>query len=72
MYQALPHLSGESLGKRLEHPYVAKLEKPLDIGELTLRAEKTACYRSQQQTTKVHILAIVRQSILQNYTKCTQ
>ena len=36
---------------RVEHPYIArKLEKPLDMGELTLHAEKTECYRLQQQT----------------------
>ena len=38
---------------RVEHPYiVGKLEKSL--GEPTFHAEKTACYRLQQQT-KVHV-----------------
>ena len=42
---------------RVEYPYiVTKLNKSLDMGELTLHAKKTICYRLQQQT-KVHVLA---------------
>ena len=38
---------------RVEHPYVVrKLEKSLDMGELTFHAEKTACCRLQQETQK--------------------
>ena len=49
---------------RVEHPYlVRKLEKSLDVGELTFHGEKTACYRLQQQT-KVHVLALAWQTIL--------
>ena len=36
---------------KVEHPYIArKSEKSLGMGELTFCAEKTACYRLQQQT----------------------
>ena len=43
---------------RVEHPYIVrKLEKSLDMGELTFHAKKTACYRLQQQT-KVDVLAL--------------
>ena len=39
----------------VEYSYIVrKLEKPLDMGELTFDAEKTACCRLQQET-KVHI-----------------
>ena len=32
----------------VEHPYIVrKLEKSLDMGELTFHAKKTACYRLQ-------------------------
>ena len=35
---------------RVEHPYIVrKLEKSLDMGELTFHAEKTACCRLQQE-----------------------
>ena len=35
---------------RVEHPYiVGKLEKSLDMGEANFHAEKTACYRLQQE-----------------------
>ena len=35
----------------VEHPYIVrKLEKSLDMGELTFHAKKTACCRLQQQT----------------------
>ena len=54
---------------RVEHPYiVGKLEKPLDLGEPTFYAEKTACYRLQQQT-KVHVLALAMQTTRKNCTK---
>ena len=34
---------------RVEHPYIIrKLEKSLDMGELTFHAKKTACCRLQQ------------------------
>ena len=57
----------------VEHPYiVGKSEKSLDVGEPpTFHAEKTACYRLQQRT-KVHVLALVRQTTLENCTKSTQ
>ena len=48
-----------------------KSEKSLDMGELTFCAEKTACYRLQQQT-KVCVLALVRQTTVENCTKSTQ
>ena len=42
----------------VEHPYIVrKLEKSLDMGELTFHAKKTACCRLQQQT-KVDVLAL--------------
>ena len=41
--------------QRVEHPYiVTKLVKFLDMGELTFHAEKTACWRLQQET-EVHV-----------------
>ena len=41
--------------QRVEHPYiVTKLDKFLDMGELTFHAEKTACWRLQQET-EVHV-----------------
>ena len=49
---------------RVEHFYiVGKSEKSLDVGEPTFHAEKTACYRLQQQT-KVHVLALATQRAL--------
>ena len=42
---------------------VKKLEKSLDMGVLTFRAEKTACCRLQQQT-KVHVLTLAQQTTL--------
>ena len=40
---------------RVEHPYIVrKSDKSLDMGELTFHAEKTACWRLQQET-KVHV-----------------
>ena len=54
---------------RVEHPYIVrKLEKSLDMGEPTFHAEKTACYRLQQQT-KVHVLAFALQNTLEYRTK---
>ena len=54
------------------HPYIVrKSEKSLDTGEPTFHAEKTACYRLQQQT-KVRVLALVTQTTLKNSTKSTQ
>ena len=48
---------------RLEHPnIVRKLEKSLDMGELTFHGGKTACCRMQQQT-EVQALALARQTI---------
>ena len=48
---------------RVEHPYiVGKLEKSLDISEPTFHAEKTACYRLQQQTNWLCSSAIVIKS----------
>ena len=41
---------------KVEHHYIVrKSEKFLDMGEPTFHAEKTACYRLQQQT-RVHVL----------------
>ena len=35
----------------VEHPYIVrKLEKSLDMGELTFHAEKISCCRLQQET----------------------
>ena len=57
---------------RVEHPYIVrKSEKSLDMGEPTFHAEKTACYRLQQQT-KVHFLVLAMQTTLENCTKSTQ
>ena len=40
---------------RVENLYIVrKLEKSLNMGELTFHAEKTACYRLQQET-RVHV-----------------
>ena len=40
---------------RVEHLYiVGKSEKPLDMGELTFHAEKTACCGMQHET-QVHV-----------------
>ena len=51
---------------RVEHPYIVrKLEK---LGEPSFHSEKTACYGLQQQT-KVHFLALARQTTLKNCTK---
>ena len=53
---------------RVEHSYiVGKSDKSLDVGEPTFHAEKTACYRLQQQT-KVHVLALVTRTTLENCT----
>ena len=50
----------------VEHSYtVRKSEKSLNMGEPTFQAKKTACYRLQQQT-KVYVLALARQSTLEN------
>ena len=55
---------GPMLRTLVEHPYIVwKSEKPLDMGEPTFHAEKTAGYWLQQQT-KVHALALVRQTTL--------
>ena len=41
--------------ERVEHPYIVrKLDKFLDMGELTFHAEKTARCQLQQET-KVHV-----------------
>ena len=49
---------------RVEHSYIVrKSEKSLDMGELTFHAKETACCRLQQET-KVHILALARQTSL--------
>ena len=54
---------------RVEHSYIVRVsEKSLDMGEPTFHTEKTACYRLQQQT-KVHALALARQTTLENCTK---
>ena len=44
--------------------FVLKVES-LDMGEPTFHAEKTACYRLQQQT-KVRVLALALQTTLEN------
>ena len=54
---------------RVEHPYiVGKLEKSLDMGEPTLPCRENSCYRLQQQTIKVHVLALAPQTTLENCT----
>ena len=57
---------------RVEYPYiVGKLEKFLDMGELTFRAEKTSCYWLQQQT-KVQFLSFSTVKYSQKLQKSTQ
>ena len=53
----------------VEHPYIVrKLEKSLNMGELTLHTMKIPCYRLWQHT-KVHVLALAQQINLENCTK---
>ena len=49
---------------KVEYPYIVrKLEKFLDMGELTFHGKKRACCRLQQET-KVHILTFARQTTI--------
>ena len=54
---------------RVEHLCtIRKLEKSLEMGETSFHCKKTACYGLQQQT-KVHALALARQTTIENCTK---
>ena len=54
---------------RVEHRYIVRRsEKSLDMGEATFHTKKTACYRLQQQN-KVHVLALLQQTTLENSTE---